>query len=157
MQQGFIVVPFSTESGHGITQADGIAKFSPAGVILEYEAKLFGLISNGTKEFRLPLAEVLDVRYRRGVMKVGAKIEIRPNSFAKLADIPHQSGKIVLKIARQDLERAEAAVNALQGAIDQRQATAVTPVISLFDYPPEDPSQTSALTSSQPTPETREL
>jgi hypothetical protein len=39
--QGFTTIPFKTESEHGLTKVNGVAKFSSAGVVLEFEAKLF--------------------------------------------------------------------------------------------------------------------
>ena len=50
MQQNFISVPFKAESAHGLTNATGIAKFSGAGVVLEFESKIIGLISSGVKD-----------------------------------------------------------------------------------------------------------
>ena len=49
----FISVPFKTETSHGIAQVNGVAKFSPAGIVLEFEKKILGLISEGIKEARL--------------------------------------------------------------------------------------------------------
>jgi hypothetical protein len=54
--QGFTTIPFKSESEHGLTKVDGVAKFSSAGVVLEFESKLFGLIGGGVKEVRLPVA-----------------------------------------------------------------------------------------------------
>ena len=42
MQYSFTSVPFKTDSG--MSQINGVAKFSSAGVVLEFESKLFGLI-----------------------------------------------------------------------------------------------------------------
>ena len=65
--QTFTSVPFKTESEHGLTQVNGVAKFSSAGVVLEFESKLFGLIGGGVKEVRLPKDEILDVKFKKGV------------------------------------------------------------------------------------------
>jgi len=43
----FTSVPFKAESG--LTQVDGIAKFSSAGIVLEFESKFIGLIKSGVK------------------------------------------------------------------------------------------------------------
>ena len=79
--QGFTTVPFKTESAHGLNQVNGVAKFSSAGIVLEFESKLFGLIGGGVKEVRLAKDEILDVKFRKGVFKRGAKIEIRTKNF----------------------------------------------------------------------------
>jgi hypothetical protein len=75
MNQGFTSVPFKAESG--LSSVNGIAKFSAAGIVLEFESKLLGLIASGVKEYKLPVAEILDVKFRKGFMKRGAKIEVR--------------------------------------------------------------------------------
>ena len=103
--QGFTTVPFKTESMHGLSQVNGIAKFSSAGIVLEFESKLLGLIGGGVKEVRVSKDDILDVKFRKGVFKRGAKIEVRTKTFAKLAELPSQDGKLTLKLVRDDFER----------------------------------------------------
>ena len=45
---GFTSIPFKTESG--LSSVNGVAKFSTAGIVLEFESKLFGMIGTGVKE-----------------------------------------------------------------------------------------------------------
>jgi hypothetical protein len=112
MQHGFTSVPFKAESG--LKQVNGVAKFSAAGVVLEFESKLFGIIGGGVKEARLPLGEILDVKFRKGVFRRGARIEIRLRSFSRLAELPNTEGKLVLKLIADDFERAQDAVAKLE-------------------------------------------
>lgn len=132
--QSFTSIPFKTESG--MSQINGVAKFSSAGVVLEFESKLFGLISNGVKEARLAVGEIHSVKFKKGVMKRGAKIEIRLNSFAKLTEVPNQEGKIVLKLFPDDFETARDAVGRL-GKIMSEHISSLPPpnpgLRSLFD------------------------
>ncbi len=137
--QSFTSVPFKTESG--MSSVNGVAKFSPAGIVLEFESKLFGLISAGVKEARLPIAELLDVKFKKGVMKRGSKIEIRLNSFTALTKIPNSEGKITLKIEREDFERARDAVDRLEQDRAEHQASLPPPhppMRSLFDDSEDD-------------------
>ncbi len=83
MQTGFTSVPFKTKSG--VSQIDGIGKFSAAGIVLEYEGKIFGVIKSGIKESRLALDDILNVKFRKGVFKIGGIIEIRMKSSAILS------------------------------------------------------------------------
>ena len=140
--QNFTTVPFKTETAHGLSQINGVAKFSSAGIILEYESKLFGIIAGGVKEVRLSVAEILDVRFRKGVFKHGAKIEIRTKTVTKLAELPNSDGKLTLKIVRADFERAQDAIAQLQMELTghQRELPPThTPVSRLFDEDdPED-------------------
>lgn len=112
--QSFISVPFKTESSHGLSQINGVAKFSPAGVVLEFESKLFGVIPGGVKEVRIPIGEILDVKLRKGLFRYGAKIELRTNTFATLAALPNNNGKVTLKLVRDDFERGQKAVEQMQ-------------------------------------------
>ena len=134
MQQNFISIPFKTESG--LSQIQGIGKFSPAGIVLEFESKLFGIISNGIKENRLALEDILDVIFKKGFFKKGAKIVIRLKSYAKLSEMPNKDGKITLKIPRDDYERASEAVAKLNKNLTEHQESLPpphTPVSRLFD------------------------
>lgn len=133
-QTNFITVPFKTESG--LSQIDGIGKFSSAGIVLEFESKLFGIIKNGVKEIRLSTSDILDARFRKGLFKVGAKIEIRLKSFAQLSELPNKDGKLILKIQRDDFERAqEAVVNLQKNLVEQQNSLPPThtPVSRLFE------------------------
>lgn len=138
---GFTSVPFKTESAHGLTSVNGIAKFSSAGIVLEFESKLLGLISHGVKEVRLPLNELLDVKFKKGLMKRGAKIEIRTKTFATLAALPNDNGRVTLKLVRDDFERAQDAVERIQKDMAEHTANLPpthTPVSVLFDESEDD-------------------
>ena len=131
---GFTSVPFKTESG--LSSVNGVAKFSGAGVVLEFESKLFGLISGGVKEIRLPLVDILDIKFRKGLFKHGAKIEIRTKTIARLAELPNSDGKVVLKLVRDDFERAKDAVEQIQKDLANESGELPpprTPVSQLFE------------------------
>lgn len=136
MNHTFTSVPFKTESSHGFVSSNGVAKFSSAGVVLEFESKILGFISNGVKEVRLPLGEILDVKFKKGLLKRGAKIEIRLKSLARISELPHNEGKITLKIVHDDFERARDAVDKLQKDMAEHIAALPpthTPISVLFD------------------------
>jgi len=139
--QSFTSVPFKTESAHGLTSVNGVAKFSSAGIVLEFESKWFGVIAGGVKEVRLPLGEILDIKFKKGVFKRGAKIIIRTKTFTALASLPNENGKVTLKLDRDDFERGEAAVVQLQkdmtGHADSLPPVH-TPVSQLFADESED-------------------
>src|SRR5688500_7332812 len=112
--QSFTSVPFKAETNHGLSSVNGVAKFSNAGVVLEFESKLFGFIGGGVKEVRLPKEDILDVKFRKGIFKRLAKIVIRTKTVTKLAELPHSDGKLTLNLIRDDFERAREAVAQLQ-------------------------------------------
>lgn len=137
----FTTVPFKTETAHGLAQVNGVAKFSSAGVVLEFESKLFGIIGSGVKEVRLPKHDILDVKFRRGFFKRSGKIEIRMKSFARLAELPNQDGKLTLKLGRDDLDRGQTAVEQLQKDLTAHAESLPpprTPVSELFIEETED-------------------
>jgi hypothetical protein len=149
MQQNFISVPFKTEGAHGLTTVDGIAKFSSAGIILEFETKIIGLVKTGVKEVRLPVGEILDVKFRKGFMKRFVKIEIRMTTFTKLSEVPNENGKITLKLIHDDFERGREAVARLHkdlGEYQEIEGAMHTPVSRLFDaHEDEDEVETRKL------------
>ena len=130
----FTSVPFTIDEN--FSRLAGVAKFSAAGIVLEYEGKLFGIIKSGVKESRFSTDEILDVKFRKGFLKRGARIEIRLKSFARLNEAPNRDGRIILKIERDDYDRAEAAVTQLQKDLREFQESAPpkrTPVSRLFE------------------------
>jgi hypothetical protein len=139
--QGFISVPFKTESEHGLTSYNGVAKFSPAGIVLEFESKILGMIPGGVKEVRLPIAEILDIKFKKGFFRLGAKIIIRTRTFAVLAALPNSNGRVSLKLIREDFELGKNAVDQLNkeisGYIDELPPPR-TPVGELFGDESED-------------------
>ena len=106
----FISVPFKASSPNGTTEYNGIAKFSPAGIVVEFESKFLGLIGGEVKEIRIALDEILDIRFRRGIYKFFAQVQFRLQSFTKLSELPNDGGKVKLKIKREDYELAQKAI-----------------------------------------------
>jgi hypothetical protein len=134
MNPTFTSVPFKTESG--LSQIDGIAKFSSAGIVLEFESKFFGLIKGGIKEMRVGIDEILDVKFKKGFFKAGAKIQIRLKNFTRLTELPSQDGKLTLKIKREDFDLAKEAVDSFTKDLDDHnvsQPPVRTSVSDLFD------------------------
>lgn len=110
MKQQYISVPFKSDSGNGFKEYNGIAKFSAAGIVFEFESKFFGLIQDEIKEVRVSLDEILDIKFRKGFYKFFTRIQLRLKNFTKLSELPNESGKVKLKIKREDFELAQAAV-----------------------------------------------
>jgi hypothetical protein len=134
--ENFVSIPFKASSANGFRSFAGVAKFSDAGVVLEFDSKILDLVSTGIRETRLPMAEILDVTFRKGFAGFGAKIEIRLKSLARAAELPSNDGKLILRIARVDVERAKSAIAAFEAAHADSQAMATEPgsvVERLFD------------------------
>lgn len=114
MRPNFTSVPFKSQSSSGFKEYNGIAKFSSAGIVFEFESKFFGLIDDEVKEVRVALDEILDVKFRKGFYKFFASIQIRLKDFTKLSQLPNEGGKVKLKIKREDFELARRAVENLE-------------------------------------------
>lgn len=139
--QNFTSIPFKAEKHDGFTVVNGIAKFSIAGVVLEFESKLLGLISGGVKEARLSISDILDINFKKGFFKRGAKIVIRATTLVKLNELPHSDGKLTLKIQHIDFELARDAVAKLQNEMAAKTASLpppYPPIGSLFDGSEDD-------------------
>jgi hypothetical protein len=137
--QNFTAIPFKTESG--LSQVNGVAKFSSAGIILEFESKFLGLIGTGVKEVRLSLEDLLDVKFRKGFLKRGARVEIRTTTFTTLAQLPNKDGRLTLKLNPDDVDRAADAVDKLNKDLADFKASLPptrTSVSTLFDESEED-------------------
>jgi hypothetical protein len=106
----FISVPFKAEGSNGLTKYTGIAKFSPAGIVVEFDSKFLGFIGGEVREVQIPLDEIFDIRFRKGIYKFFAAIKIRLRNFAKVSQLPNDEGKIKLDIKREDFELAQKAV-----------------------------------------------
>jgi hypothetical protein len=106
----FISVPFKADSANGMREYNGIAKFSPAGIVIEFESVLLGLIGSEVKEVQVALGEILDIRFRKGIYGFFAQIQFRLQNFSKLSQLPNYGGKVKLKIKREDFETAKKAV-----------------------------------------------
>lgn len=129
--QNFVGIPFKAEADGGFSSVNGVAKFSSAGIVLEFESKVLGLISKGVKEERLPIAELLDVRFKKGFLRRGAKVEIRLRSFTRLTELPNKEGKLTLKIGVDDWERARDAVLVIQKELGEHIASLPPPATSI--------------------------
>ncbi|MDH3492444.1 MAG: hypothetical protein OEM82_02755 [Acidobacteriota bacterium] len=110
MKTGFISVPFKSEKGDGLFEINGIGKFSPAGIVIEYESKFLGMFGGEVKEVRIGAIDIVDIKFKKGFLKFFSKIQIRLNNVAKLSELPNRDGKFTMKIKREDFELGREAV-----------------------------------------------
>ncbi len=109
MNLNFVAVPFKASSANGLSESTGMAKFSMAGIVIEFESKFLGLIGSDVKEVRIGLDEILDIKFRKGFLKFFCQIQLRFRNIEKLSKLPNEGGKVKLKIKREDFELAEKA------------------------------------------------
>jgi len=136
----FITIPFKIEGAHGgFSVVNGMAKISRAGIVLEFEAKIFGMMKTGIKEVRVALKEIEEAKIKKRLFK--STLEIRLNNFKTLSEIPTKDGRINLQISKDDRLRAEEAIRVLQSAKSETDALEIlqTPVSRLFDETEDAP------------------
>ncbi|MCY7348602.1 MAG: hypothetical protein LH614_20625 [Pyrinomonadaceae bacterium] len=130
----YISISFKIDGSQtgGFKTVDGMAKISRAGVVIEFEAKIFGIMKTGIKEVRIPLSEIEEVRVVKKFFK--HTLEIWLNNFRTLSEIPNKDGRIILQISKDDRPRAEQAAHVLQTAKSETDALEIlqTPVSRLF-------------------------
>lgn len=117
----------------GFKTVDGMAKISAAGIVIEFEAKIFGIMKTGIKEVRIPLHEIEQIRVNKKFFR--HTLEIWLNNFRTLSEIPNRDGRVILQISKDDRTRAEQAAHVLQTARSETDALEIlqTPVSRLFD------------------------
>ncbi len=130
----FISIAFKIDGSQtgGFKTVDGMAKISRAGIVVEFEAKIFGIMKTGIKEVRIPLKEIEEVRVNKKFFK--HTLEIWLNNFRTLSEIPNKDGRIILQISKEDRPRAEQAARVLQTARSETDALEIlnSPVSRLF-------------------------
>jgi hypothetical protein len=130
----YISIAFKIDGSQtgGFKTVDGMAKISRAGIVVEFEAKIFGIMKTGIKEVRIPLAEIEEVRVSRKFFR--HTLEIWLNNFRTLSEIPNKDGRIILQISKEDRPRAEQAARVLQTARSETDALEIlnSPVSRLF-------------------------
>lgn len=133
-QARFVTIPFKIEGAHGgFSVVSGMAKISRAGVVLEFEAKIFGMMRTGIKEVRVQLKEIEDAKNKSRFFR--HTLEIWLNNFKTLSEIPNRDGRIILQISKADRPRADEAIRILHSAKSESDALEIlrTPVSRLFD------------------------
>lgn len=130
----FISLPFRIDGAQtgGFKTVEGMAKISSAGIVLEFEAKIFGIMRTGIKKVCIPLGEIVDIKLQERFFKT--RLEIWLNNFKTLSEVPNKEGRIVMQIAKQDRRRAAEALGLLEKSLaEQESVPPRTPVSSLFD------------------------
>lgn len=127
MKPNYISVPFKSDKGDGLFEINGIGKFSSAGIVIEYESKFLGLFDGKVKEVRVGLNDVIDIKFRKGILKFFSKIQIRLNNVTKLSELPNKNGRFLMKLKRDDFELGLEAVDFFNRVLDEQ---------SVADLPP---------------------
>ena len=140
MKPGYISVPFKSDKGDGLFEINGIGKFSSAGIVIEYESKFLGLFEGKVKEVRIGFSDVIDIKFKKGIFRFFAKIQVRLNNVTKLKELPNKDGRFTMKLKRDDFELGREAVEFFDQLREDR---------SSADLPPQRSPVNELIESSQ--------
>ena len=149
MREGFSIVPFKINDEHGLSKAVGLAKFSAAGIVLEFEKEFLGMVkAGGVREARIPVGDILEIRFGKGFLGLFGSIIVRFKNLSAMEGLPTNKGRLKLKVARADRAAAIEVVENLQRTLDgPPQELAAPPVCQLYgdEAKTSDISKTSEL------------
>ena len=98
MNDGFSVVPFKISDEHGLSETIGLAKFSIAGIVLEFEKEFLGIVKAGeVREARIPISDILDIQFGKGFLGAFGSIIVRFKNLSAVAGLPTKSGRLKLR------------------------------------------------------------
>lgn len=121
-------LPFVIPSVYeGLATARGMARLSPAALILEFEVKdsIVGVIKTGVREVQVPIEEIHRLDLRKGWFRT--RLLIRAHRMMTFDKVPGQkSGTIELRVAREDRSVAEALVSTLKLRLSERELAQIT-------------------------------
>jgi hypothetical protein len=84
-----------------------------AGLTLEYQVRLLGLIGFGIREITVPFGEIAAVHLKKNFLQT--RIVLQTRSLRTLDAVPgSRTGQLVLRVARRDRETAALLVSALR-------------------------------------------
>lgn len=107
-------LPFSVARVHaGLSEATGLARMTEAGLTLEYQVRLLGLIRFGIREITVPFGEIAAIQLKKNLLQT--RIVLQTRSLRTLGAMPgSRTGQLVLRVARRDRETAALLVSALR-------------------------------------------
>jgi hypothetical protein len=121
-----ISIPFHNEIYEGLGEVHGRLRIGDGVLLLEYRMKdaVIGVLRGRVREQRIPLIDIESIEFHNGWFR--KRIIIRANSIASFTDIPGaEGGVLVLRIKRQDAERARLCVSRMQLAQSEQKLKAL--------------------------------
>jgi hypothetical protein len=140
MRQGFSIIPFKIADEHGISETVGLAKFSAAGIVLEFEKEFLGLVkAGGVREARIPIGDILEIQFGKGFLGLFGSIIVRFKNLSVVAGLHTKKGRLKLKVARSDRGAAIEVVENMQKTLNDSQEELPTATMrQLFEDDTED-------------------
>ena len=130
MRQGFSIVPFKISDEHGLSEAVGLAKFSSAGIVLEFEKEFLGMMkAGGVREVLIPIGDILDIQFGKGFLGLFGSIIVRFKNLSAMEGLPTKKGRLKLKVARSDRAAAIEVVESIRTIFSRQQQELPSPSV----------------------------
>jgi hypothetical protein len=91
----------------GFAEVKGQVRLDGEELVLEFQVKdsFVGALKSGVKELRLPLSELEELSFRKGLFR--RRLTLRARGLSALADLPGADGAcVVLSVVRADADAA---------------------------------------------------
>lgn len=148
-------VPFQFDTFGGFGEVQGLARLDEQGLELQFSTRdaMFGLLKTGLRSLRIPLDDLLSVRYTAGWFWLMPAIELRVRDLKVLEGLPEsEQGRVSLNLKFRDrhdgrafakdldLMRAHRRIQLLDRTLDRM----LPPSQPLAESPPPAPVDTSS-------------
>lgn len=101
------LLPFTTDAMNGLADVDGRLRLEEEALVLEFETKVIGLLSTGTRQEAIPLGELEATSYRRRAFGGTLVLELRSVERASRLPGNDRAGRVALKVRRRDRAEGE--------------------------------------------------
>ncbi len=98
-------VPFKFEAFGGFGEVQGLARIDAQGLELQFSTRdaLFGVLKSDRRTLRVPLDDLLSVRFAAGFLWMFPRIELRVRDLSALDGLPESDqGRVSLSLAFRD-------------------------------------------------------
>lgn len=156
-------IPFHFDTHGGFGEVQGLARLDELGLELQFSTRdaVFGVIKTEQKSLRIPMEQLLSVRFSAGFLWLMPSVQLRVRDLSVLKDLPESGeGRVNLRVrfrdrhdARafaKDLEQMRAHVRILQldRALDRM--TSPLPPVAPPQAPASAPSKSQEATPPRP-------
>jgi hypothetical protein len=111
-------IPFHFDTHGGFGEVQGLARLDELGLELQFSTRdaVFGVIKTEQKSLRIPLEQLLSVRFSAGFLWLMPVIQLRVRDLSVLKDLPESGeGRVKLRVRFRDRHDARAFVKDLEG------------------------------------------
>lgn len=132
-------VPFKFEAFGGFGEVQGLARLDAQGLELQFSTRdaLFGVLKSDRRTLRVPLDDLLSVRFAAGFLWMFPRIELRVRDLSALDGLPESDqGRVSLSLAFRDRHDGRAFAADLDLMRSRRRIRQLDMALDQLDVPP---------------------